>query len=333
MRCILHIGTEKTGTTTFQRHFAVNRAKLAEQGVLYPISLGLETHRRLCIVALSMKNADDAFRGFSIENQQHLDQFKASVAKDFADEIAANTDKRVCIISSEHLHSRLKTRAQVERVYAFLRTHFDDIKVVVHLRPQVEVLVSLASTQIRVGGAVRRGFFEKAKPDNLYFNYNRIIHIWSDVFGEDSVVCVPFKRSPDFTSFITQQIGINRETLSPLERINEALDIKVMALANTLADSGTAQSKIHHKVLDQLPVREKLKLGRGFAQEIQNRFSAVNQTLVQRRSDLKPGDLLPQWSTYSETGNLDQLEERCFFSEAISDLITYYNGQIQAKNS
>ena len=34
-RCIIHIGTEKTGTSSIQHFLSMNRAALAEQGVLY----------------------------------------------------------------------------------------------------------------------------------------------------------------------------------------------------------------------------------------------------------------------------------------------------------
>ena len=42
--CILHIGTEKTGTTSIQKFLATNRTLLKANGVLYPLSPGKVNH-------------------------------------------------------------------------------------------------------------------------------------------------------------------------------------------------------------------------------------------------------------------------------------------------
>ena len=41
---IIHIGTMKTGTTTLQEFFRHNRPELAKKGILYPKTLGKQTH-------------------------------------------------------------------------------------------------------------------------------------------------------------------------------------------------------------------------------------------------------------------------------------------------
>ena len=38
MRLVLHIGLEKTGTTSFQAFCAEHRPALAQSGVLYPVN-------------------------------------------------------------------------------------------------------------------------------------------------------------------------------------------------------------------------------------------------------------------------------------------------------
>ena len=46
IRLLLHIGTEKTGTTTIQHFCTDHRRELLAQGILYPRSLGGPGHKR-----------------------------------------------------------------------------------------------------------------------------------------------------------------------------------------------------------------------------------------------------------------------------------------------
>lgn len=50
-RLILHVGFQKTGTSSLQRLFRVNRAKLGDQGILYPQAgtLGKDAHHHLAL--------------------------------------------------------------------------------------------------------------------------------------------------------------------------------------------------------------------------------------------------------------------------------------------
>ncbi len=51
-RCVLHIGLEKTGTTTIQNRLASNRERLLERGILYPRSAGRSNHLHLVSACL-----------------------------------------------------------------------------------------------------------------------------------------------------------------------------------------------------------------------------------------------------------------------------------------
>ena len=61
MDLFLHIGMEKTATTSTQRWFADNRAALRAQGVAYSRVLGLITHRKLCLWSLNADRDDNGF--------------------------------------------------------------------------------------------------------------------------------------------------------------------------------------------------------------------------------------------------------------------------------
>lgn len=329
MDAILHIGTEKTGTTSFQRFCHLNRAELAAQGVLYPARLGGDNHRSVAMYGLSAATPDEAIVARGIRTEHEMDAFRRSVENTLDEQLKAAPADAVCLLSSEHLHSRLKTPDQIEHVHALLAPRFDRITVMVHLRPQVDVAVSLASTQSRVGGAVRRGFFDQMSPEGLYYNYDKLVAAWEDVFGVDAVRCIAFKSRPDFLGLICEELGIDRTSLAVPTRENEALDVRTMAMVNALVDSGSPQ-RIDFRVLDRLPVLERLRLSRDLARKLQAPFESHNRALIARRGDLSPGDLQPDWSRFPEEGNLHLLEDKVFFAESFAALVAHYNDQIDA---
>lgn len=327
MRGIIHIGTEKTGTTSFQSFMAKNRDKLRREGILYPRILGADTHRMFATYCLSMDEFDDSFRFFKIENDQELNFFYEKVEVELCREVSALKDQSVCIISSEHLHSRLRTIDQIKRLKTLLTRFFDEIEIHIHLRPQVDLIVSLASTQTRVGATVRRAFFEKATLQKPYFNYDTLVGLWEQAFGAQTVHCLPFKVEPDFLSYIFKKLSVDLSVFDPPDRVNEAIDVRVMAMMNSLIDSGS-KTRIDFRVIDRLPVYEKLKISNSFARQIQNKFEEGNRNLIGRRPDLVPGCLQPRWQNYPETGNMEVLEIRCEFANMLASLIDLYNIEI-----
>lgn len=59
MKCFLHIGTEKTATTTIQSFLSLNRKRLREYGYFYPESIGFLNHSSLSIAAYELTKRDD----------------------------------------------------------------------------------------------------------------------------------------------------------------------------------------------------------------------------------------------------------------------------------
>jgi hypothetical protein len=328
MRAILHIGTEKTGTTSLQAFMHHNRLDLLEQGVLYPENLGGINHRFVASYCLSLETSDESIRSMGLTSQSDMQEFYERVEAQLKAQVERNPNAAVCILSTEHLHSRLKSAEQITRVRTLLESIFDEIEVHVHLRPQVDVAVSLASTQSRVGGRVGRAFFDSMSASQIYYNYDMLVSTWETVFGAERIFCLPFNAKPDFLGYIASRTGLDLTRLPRPARTNEALDVRVMAMVNAIVDSQSAQ-RIDFRVLDLLPVEEKLTLDEPNARRIQHRFEESNRVLIARRDDLQPGQLQPKWSRFSEHGNLELLEQPCPFGSSLADLVKHYNKVIQ----
>ena len=149
-RLVLHIGTEKTGTTSIQHFLHANREALASDGWLLPLSLGEPDQRHLAVICNDETFADAYMRRNALVTAEARATACARWTTAFEREIQASAAPNV-VISSEHLSSRLFTDSEMERLRNFLTPWFDRIDVIVVLRDPVDAALSLLSTQVQVG--------------------------------------------------------------------------------------------------------------------------------------------------------------------------------------
>lgn len=149
-RLVLHIGTEKTGTTTLQRFLHSNRQRLLGDGWTLPKSLGEPDQRRLAAICNDDSFVDAFMRRHGLAEASARTAARAQWTRDFVKEVGAAATPNL-VISSEHLSSRLFTPSEMDRLRQFLAPHFETIDVLVYLRDPVDAALSLLSTQVQVG--------------------------------------------------------------------------------------------------------------------------------------------------------------------------------------
>lgn len=183
---VLHIGTEKTGTTTLQHFIQDNRQAFLESGVYIPQQLGALTgpyrgnHRALATLFMSDENSDDFKSSTKIDSA-----WKRKKISDLISEFEA-IDKPVTIITSEHLSSRLCSNSEISKLSGFLSDYFDEIKIVVYIRRQVEAAVSAYSTSLKSGYNPKvvlsddKDFIDK-------YDYYKLCKTWSKHFKNINV--------------------------------------------------------------------------------------------------------------------------------------------------
>lgn len=76
MRAILHLGTEKTGTSTIQRFLKKNRKALIEQGFYFMKSTGEADDRKLSVYCLLEEQFDDFHRNNLIDTKEKKQEFE-----------------------------------------------------------------------------------------------------------------------------------------------------------------------------------------------------------------------------------------------------------------
>jgi hypothetical protein len=238
-RAILHIGTEKTGTSAIQAYLAGNRAELREAGFIYSSLPDGENHAALAIYAQDDDRTDDMRIGAGVDTPEKLAAFREAVEQTMADEVAS-APNGVFLYSSEHCQSRLINPSEIERLYALLRRHFKDIVILVYLRRQDQVAVSRHSTAMKSGNT-GVNVIDPPTIDRRFYDYDALLRRWSSVFGRNKMVVARYIPStlikgsilPDFCNRMRipklRQIELRRnESLRPphqefLRRINERL--------------------------------------------------------------------------------------------------------------
>ncbi|MCF6271996.1 MAG: hypothetical protein L3J37_02225 [Rhodobacteraceae bacterium] len=311
----LHIGTEKTGTTSFQRWLEKNQAELAGNAVIFPKLPRLFpndiSQRLLSMFAQGFSPKDDGFQYAGILDEEKYARVCEVYAKHFAAEVKRTAGQGDWIISGEHLHSRLLDPAQVKRLQKFLAGFFDEIIVYIHLRPQVDVLCSAASTVARVGGRVSVKWFEDVGENKGYYNYEMLVARWGDEFGAAQLRIIPYKRQPSIRNYFLRELGLPASRFSPPQRLNERLDWRTIAMLNAIQPyrKEIFGGQKLPSVIDALPFTEALQIGLSLARDITQKFQMANERLIREREELQDGDLTPDWADYDHKENLSLINE------------------------
>ncbi|WP_062299503.1 hypothetical protein [Demequina maris] len=193
-RAIVHIGTERTGSTTIQGALAHNRRRLREQGVLVPRSLGREIHARLSVILQSVDPATDAFAQGALRGLGcTLEEAKVKVPALFEEEIARYPDAHTLVLTAEQFHSRFATQESKQALADFVHRYADEVTVIAYLRPQHDLAKSIYNYRIGRGNAIPNRVFPKLTDRNRhYYDYLGLIRGYEEAFGPGSVVPVVF---------------------------------------------------------------------------------------------------------------------------------------------
>ena len=194
MRIIIHIGTEKTGTTSIQQALSIDRSLLAGRGILYPKLFGSENHMEVAVAAMEAR-ADDELQMIELKRQNcsHADYVNKLRAQ-LRDEVESG-DYSTLLISNEHCHSRLTLHENIEMLRNIFEAFATSFDIVVYLRRQDRLALSYHSTRLKLGG------LEDIFPVNdggslpLYFNFNDLLERYAHGFGAENITARIYERS------------------------------------------------------------------------------------------------------------------------------------------
>lgn len=327
MDLILHIGTEKTGTTSFQWWGGENRDALRDRGIWYDRSLGRHNHQRLYLWALDRHGLDDGFARMGITDQNKFQDMQAQVPRDLAAEVAEAkaADCHTFVLSCEHCHSRLIHPHQVQKLHALLAPLFQRIEVICALRPQIDMGISLFSTAARGWLPVRSNMLNQIRPANAYYNFETLNGRWAAVFGSENIRYLAYARGQNVIDEMTSRFNLDPTILKSPTRTNPALDVRTFGVVNVLATlpkpRQDALKPVLNPLLETLPYETPLRPSVEQAKVVQDRFTELNARVIDRHHDLSPGDLDPDWSRYPDAGNFEMLDHGAAYDEQTAMLL------------
>lgn len=191
---IIHIGLEKTGTTTIQEFLAVNREGLKAQGFYYSKEAG-DSGSQWGFVASVMDEPwiSDVGYNFRVRNCDDQVKFRQELTEKLNREFNELSDCGMLIISSEHFHSRLTTKESILRLREYLSSWIDDFVVIMYLRRQDQVALSWYSTKVKCGE--KDEMLNVSLGGDYHNSYEKIFNNWSEVFGLSSVKVRLFNKA------------------------------------------------------------------------------------------------------------------------------------------
>ncbi|MBV8977465.1 MAG: hypothetical protein JO261_07205 [Alphaproteobacteria bacterium] len=280
--CVLHLGSEKTGTSSVQRYLGQHRDALLQDGIWYPRSFASPTaHVHLGLSSAALRDS--------------LKADNPDVAA-FATELASikARDVRMTVFSSEFFHSEMRDRGAVERLKAFLAQHFDAFRLVYYARRQDHMLASMHSTAVQGGWSTNPAALSVYETKgHYYFDHAAICDLWAGVFGRESLVCRIYERerlkNGDVVDDFAAMLGIAPDPKQARLKANESLSFETIHVLLLLNASRHKDNKeLRRKLIAAGRRRGGARvplLTRAEAQEFLSRFTLSNKKFFEHYVD------------------------------------------------
>jgi hypothetical protein len=242
MKCILHIGTEKTGTKTIQTFLHQNRSALSRSGYLYTTAAGAPNNLKLPLAAYDPGRRDNLTRLQGLDTEKKLRAFRADTRAALRRELSRSPGASTVLFSAEHIHSRLTSRDELLRLRTLLEgLGLNDVRILVYLRRPADLAASLYSTAVQSGETA----CGPPPPDDPYYrnicHHRGTVERFGAVFGMDRVTPRLFEEAAfaggtliaDFLSAVgLPQAGRLREAPPAQNERLSALGIELLRRVN-----------------------------------------------------------------------------------------------------
>jgi len=193
---ILHVGTEKTGSTSIQNVLFANIKALKKQSILVPETLGHPCHFHLTTCSLEAYPDHPLRTMLGVNDQQAFEVFKTKILQTLKAEIEESKCNRV-LISDEHICAHLTRPGMMESYAQILSDIAPVTKAIIYLRRQDGYRLSLFSEAVKAGNLKAFDFDNPLAPFDVIpnrFNYLKILNSLSENFGYDKIMPRIFRK-------------------------------------------------------------------------------------------------------------------------------------------
>ncbi len=211
----LHIGTEKTGTTSIQGILSENSSELAKQGYFYSKKMGNREHIDLVCAFADPKKIFTRRRYLKLDTTQKVKNHTKKSRRAIESELeTASKQFKFAIISSERLFVQISEPEERDALLDFLGKYTNSIKIICYLRRQVDFATSSISTKIRNGSSnIATNILPNVSLDDLSgrsYWYDHVLSFWNERIPKEDMEIRIFSREtlmegdivPDFFSCV-----------------------------------------------------------------------------------------------------------------------------------
>lgn len=310
-RIIIHIGIEKTATTSLQDFLRKNDHELLKHGYFLPNAAG--EFNQVLFAKLFRRGPEGFLRRHGIFTTSKQAKMRDRLEHDLEEEISQlGKTPEAMIITSEWLHSKLTKSDEINALGDFLKKFAKKIEVVCYLKEQSALANSKYTTSLRYGLSPSfEEFIKECRPRVTYYNHLQTLSRWSEIASGENLKCRVFSKrdlkegsiSVDFLD----QLGVDFKngdwketpTLNQSLSFNGAMIFR--ALNETLAGSNIpwkyknvisdALSGSHNFVTEA----EYNQISEEFSfsnEEVRERFFPNRKTLFERQNSFSKSHLL-----------------------------------------
>ena len=187
MQALIHIGTHKTGTTSFQNWAAASRSALAAGGVTWLQGRLGPSHAEVPLLAI---DADRSLAMRAVHPDWCLPAWQADARADLRAQSEAAHER--LLVSSEALSYARRPR-EVERLAELFAPR--ELAVVAVLREPISYLRSYRRTLIGMGFEPSRyqGSFAYVEDDSWLLDYGAMLGAYREALGDDAVTVLDYE--------------------------------------------------------------------------------------------------------------------------------------------
>lgn len=235
MMVIVHIGLEKTGTTSLQKFLSINQTIFKASQYTYPEFLKSENHKAL--LALLSDDGVVVRKLLQIDREEFL-RLRVLLSEWILDRVEQGC---IPVFSSEFISSRLSKQIQIHDFHQQLSSVSTKTEYICFVRSLLPLVLSRYSTSVRAGSVNRllENDFLKVISSRKHQN---LVRLWSDSVPTNMRFCVYPERQSNQTLYDTflsaLPIQPDHDVLKYPNQINRGLsanNLEVMRRFNQLA--------------------------------------------------------------------------------------------------
>ena len=187
MTAYVHLGTGKTGTTTLQYFVASNKELLKQKGILYSC-VNLDTNRHIYLSHIVHLYTND----------KKEDNFLKDSIKNLKEELKQNSTTDFLFSSEDVLwwHKDVDKVALALKDF-FTEVGFDDIRIILYIRSQEDLLLSLCSQETKNADPTYNA--KESKPENSsrfqMYEYKALAKAFMNTFGKENLILRLFDKN------------------------------------------------------------------------------------------------------------------------------------------